>query len=92
STLDESYLRDLAKEIGARYTKGLDQPDFYRFIHAQPPAATFVTAYSVRWLYLLLAALLIVATFRRDILARWIRRPAKVVVPPVRRRSEARSS
>lgn len=92
STLDESYLRDLAKEIGARYTKGLDQPDFYRFIHAQPPAATFVTAYSVRWLYLLLAALLIVATFRRDILARWIRRPAKVVVPPVRRSSEARSS
>jgi mxaL protein len=71
SQLEDGYLRELAQEIGARYTEGQDQPDFYRFIHAQPPAATFVTAYSVRWLYLLLAAALVLATFRRDIADRW---------------------
>lgn len=82
SQLEDGYLRELAQEIGARYTEGQDQPAFYRFIHAQPPAATFVTAYSVRWLYLLLAAGLILATFHRDMVSRWgVRRKTQTVIP-----------
>lgn len=72
--LEDVYLRELAQEIGARYTEGQDKADFYRFIHSQPHAATFVTAYSVRWLYLLLAAALVLATFHRDITSRWAAR------------------
>lgn len=77
--LEDGYLRELAQEIGARYTEGHDKADFYRFIHSQPPAATFVAAYSVRWLYLSLAAAIILATFYPDIASRW----------PMRRRKSA---
>ncbi|WP_137719664.1 vWA domain-containing protein [Methylobacillus flagellatus] len=72
SQLEDGYLRELAQEIGARYIEAQDDAAFYRFLHAQPPVATFVTAYSVRWLYLLLAIVLVLGTFYADIASRWL--------------------
>jgi len=63
SQLEEDYLISLAGEINAKYIKGQDNAAFYDFVQKQKPAASFVTAYSIRWLYLTLAALLILATF-----------------------------
>ena len=68
SQLEEDYLISLAGEIKAKYIKGQDNPAFYDFVQKQKPAASFVTAYSLRWLYLLLAALLIISTFIPSIL------------------------
>jgi mxaL protein len=70
SQLEEDYLITLAGEIKAKYIKGQDNSAFYSFVQAQKPAASFVTAYSVRWLYLLAAILLILATFLPNILSR----------------------
>lgn len=63
SQLEEGYLITLASEINSKYIKGQDSAAFYDFVQKQKPAASFVTAYSVRWLYLTLAMLLILATF-----------------------------
>jgi mxaL protein len=68
SQLEEDYLISLAGEIKAKYIKGQDAPSFYDFVQKQKPAASFVTTYSLRWLYLLLAALLIISTFIPSIL------------------------
>jgi mxaL protein len=70
SQLEEDYLITLAGEIKAKYIKGQDNSAFYSFVQAQKPAASFVTAYSVRWLYLLAAIVLILATFLPNILSR----------------------
>ena len=66
------YLISLAGEIKAKYIKGQDNPAFYDFVQKKP-AANFVATYSLRWLYLLLAALLIISTFIPSILtsSRW---------------------
>jgi mxaL protein len=69
SQLEEDYLISLAGEIKAKYIKGKDSQAFYDFVQKQKPAASFVTAYSLRWLYLLLAALLITSTFIPSILS-----------------------
>lgn len=68
SQLEEDYLISLAGEIKAKYIKGQDNPAFYDFVQKQKPAASFVTAYSLRWLYLLFAVLLIISTFIPSIL------------------------
>ncbi|HSH98514.1 MAG: vWA domain-containing protein [Methylophilaceae bacterium] len=71
SQLDDEYLKSLATEIGGQYIEGADKPDFYNYVQQQKPAASFVTAYSVRWLFLLLAAALIVLTYVPNILFRY---------------------
>jgi mxaL protein len=70
SQLEDDYLKSLAGEIKAKYIEGQNTPAFYDFVQKQKPAASFVTAYSIRWLYLLLAALAIISTFIPSILAR----------------------
>jgi mxaL protein len=69
--LDADYLKELAKEINGQYVEGVDKPEFYQFVESQTPAAKFVTAYSLRWLYLLLAALAVLGTYSPDILYRF---------------------
>lgn len=71
SQLDSDYLKGLAQEIKATYVEGQDKPEFYKFIQEQKPAASFVTAYSVRWLYLTVALLLMLATYLPNLLARY---------------------
>lgn len=63
SQLEDEYLKTLAGEIKATYIKGQDSPEFYSYIQQQKPAASFVTAYSIRWLYLVLAVVLILLTY-----------------------------
>lgn len=63
SQLEEDYLISLAGEIKAKYIKGRDEQKFYDFVQLQKPAAKFVTDYSIRWLYLIIAILLILSTF-----------------------------
>lgn len=70
SQLEDDYLKSLAGEIKAKYIEGQNTPAFYDFVQKQKPAASFVTAYSICWLYLLLAALAIISTFIPSILAR----------------------
>lgn len=70
SQLEEEYLMTLAGEIKAKYIKGQDNPTFYTFVQQQKPAASFVTAYSIRWLYLTLAALLTLLIYLPSILSR----------------------
>ena len=72
SRLDAEYLRELATEIKGQYKVGQDTPEFYRYIQEQKPAASFVTAYSIRWLYLLLAIVLILATYTPNLLANYV--------------------
>lgn len=69
SKLETEHLEELAAEIKAQYVEGKNTPEFYQFVQQQKPAASFVTAYSIRWIYLLLVALLIVATFIPNALA-----------------------
>ena len=69
SKLEAEYLQGLASDIKAKYIAGGDTPAFYEFVQQQKPAASFVTAYSIRWLYLMLAGLLILCTFIPAILA-----------------------
>lgn len=71
SQQDADYLKSLAKEIKGSYIEGLDKPDFYASIQQQKPAASFVTAYTIRWLYLVLAGVFMVLTFLPDIFAEW---------------------
>jgi mxaL protein len=68
SQLEDEYLKSLAGEIKATYIKGQDTPEFYSFVQQQKPAASFVTAYSIRWLYLMLAMLLILLAYLPDVL------------------------
>ena len=63
SQLEENYLISLAEDIKAKYIKGQDAPVFYNFVQKQKPAASFVTAYSIRWLYLTLAFILMLAVY-----------------------------
>jgi mxaL protein len=69
SKLDAEHLKDMANEIKGQYVEGIDKPEFYDFIQTQKPAAKFVTGYSVRWIYLSLAALLILATYLPNLLS-----------------------
>lgn len=71
SKLEDEYLVSLAGEIKAKYIKGQDKPEFYSFVQQQTPAASFVTAYSIRWLYLLLAMMLMLAAYVPNVLSRF---------------------
>jgi len=71
SKREDEYLKQLAGEIKAKYMEGQDNEAFYQLVQAQKPAASFVTAYSVRWLYLSLSGLLILLTFLPNIVHRW---------------------
>ena len=68
SQLDTEYLKSLAQEIKGSYIEGRDTKEFYDFVQSQKPAASFVTDYSLRWIYLSLAGLLILLTFLPDFL------------------------
>ena len=68
SQLADDYLKSLANEIKGKYIEGQDTPDFYKFVQSEKPAASFVTGYSMRWIYLSLAGLLILATFLPNLL------------------------
>ena len=69
SKQDVSHLKDMANEIKGQYIEGLDNPDFYRFVQSQTPAAKFVTDYSVRWIFLMIAAMLVLSTYTPDFLS-----------------------
>jgi mxaL protein len=69
SKLDVDHLKDMAREIKGQYVEAADKPDFFEFLQAQTPAAKFVTAYSLRWIFLLIAALLVLATYIPDLLS-----------------------
>lgn len=71
SQLDDAYLQSLAQEIKGGYIEGRDTPAFYEHVQSQKPAASFVTDYSLRWLYLSLAGLLVLLTFLPDFRAGW---------------------
>ena len=70
SKLESEHLQELATEIKAQYIQGKNSAEFYQFVQQQKPAASFITAYSIRWVYLLLAALLIVATYIPNLLTK----------------------
>ena len=70
SKLDEEYLKSLAAEVKASYIQGNDTPAFYEHVQAQKPDASFVTAYAMRWVYLTIALLLILATYIPNLLAK----------------------
>lgn len=63
SKLEAEYLKGLAGDIKAKYITGADTLEFYDFVQQQKPAASFVTAYSVQWLYLSIALLLLLCTY-----------------------------
>lgn len=76
SQLEDEYLQGLAQEVKGQYVEGKDEPGFYNYIHGQEPAAVFVTDYSIRWLYLSLAGLLVLLTYLPNVLFRWRQRQA----------------
>lgn len=53
----------LASDIKAKYIAGADTLAFYGYVQQQKPAASFVTAYSVQWLYLSIALLMLLGTY-----------------------------
>lgn len=63
SKLDVEYLKSMALDIKGQYIDGIDKPEFFEFIQSQTPAAKFVTDYSVRWIYLIIGALLVLMTY-----------------------------
>ena len=67
SKQDTEHLKEMALEIKGQYIEALDNSAFYNYIQSQSPAAEFVTDYSVRWIFLLLAGLLILSTYIPDI-------------------------
>jgi mxaL protein len=47
----------------------VDHPSFYDFVQKQKPAASFVSEYSIRWLYLLLAFAFALAVYLPNLFA-----------------------
>jgi len=70
SQLDSDYLKSLAAEVKGSYIEGQDTPEFYQHIQEQRPPASFVTSYSVRWIYLSLALLFCLLVYMPDLLTR----------------------
>lgn len=71
SRLETDYLTGLAQEIGGQYVEGQDQPGFYAYVQQRKPAASFVTGYPIRWLYLSLAGLLLLLTLLPNAMLKW---------------------
>ena len=69
SKLDAEHLKDMTTEIKGQYVEGADKPEFYSFVQSQTPAAKFVTDYSVRWIFLMMAAFLVLATYIPDLVS-----------------------
>jgi mxaL protein len=69
SKLDAEHLKDMTAEIKGQYVEGADKPEFYSFVQSQTPAAKYVTDYSVRWIFLLMAAFLVLATYIPDLVS-----------------------
>jgi mxaL protein len=67
SKLDAEHLKEMSIDIKGQYIEGVDNPEFYRFVQSQTPAAKFVTDYSVRWLFLTIAGLLVLMTYLPDL-------------------------
>lgn len=66
SQLDSDYLKQVSAEIQGGYIEGQDSPEFYAYIQSQKPSASFVTAYSLQWLYLTLAILMVLLIYVPD--------------------------
>jgi len=66
SQLDSDYLKQVSAEIKGGYIEGQDSPEFYSYIQSQKPSASFVTAYSLKWLYLTLAILMVLLIYLPD--------------------------
>lgn len=67
SQLDAEHLKEMARDIKGQYIEAQDKPAFYEFIQSQSSVAKFVTDYSVRWIFLLMAGLLVLLTYIPDI-------------------------
>jgi len=77
SQLDSDYLKQVSAEIKGGYIEGQDSPEFYSYIQSQKPSASFVTAYSLKWLYLTLAILMVLLIYLPDMRSFRIRSPFK---------------
>lgn len=69
SQLDAEYLKKVAAEVKGDYMQGKDHPSFYNAVRNQKPVASIVTAYSMRWIYLSLALLLILFTYLPNVIS-----------------------
>lgn len=69
SKLDSEYLKQVSAEINGGYMEGQDTQEFYTYIQSQKPSASFVTAYSLKWLYLTLAILMLLLIYAPEILS-----------------------
>lgn len=67
SKLESDYLKQVSAEVKGRYIEGNDTDDFYTTIQSQKPSASFVTAYSLKWIYLVLAILLMILVYIPEI-------------------------
>jgi len=63
SQLEDDYLKKLSGDINASYIKGADSSAFYEFVQGQKPAASFISDYKIRWFYLSLGLLVLLATY-----------------------------
>jgi len=69
SQLDSEYLKQVSEEIKGGYIEGKDTQEFYSYIQSQKPSASFVTAYSLKWLYLTLALLMALFIYAPNIIS-----------------------
>lgn len=69
SQLDSEYLKQVSEEIKGGYIEGKGTQEFYSYIQSQKPSASFVTAYSLKWLYLTLAVLMILLIYAPNIIS-----------------------
>jgi mxaL protein len=69
SQLDSEYLKQISAEIKGSYIEGQDTEEFYTYVQSQKPSASFVTAYSLKWLYLTLAILMLLLIYTPEILS-----------------------
>jgi len=69
SKLDSEYLKQVSAEIKGGYIEGSDTEEFYSAIKSQKPSARFVTAYSLKWLYLVIAILMLILIYWPEILS-----------------------
>ena len=69
SQLDSEYLKQISAEIKGSYIEGQDIEEFYTYVQSQKPSASFVTAYSLKWLYLILAILMLLLIYTPEILS-----------------------
>jgi len=69
SQLDSEYLKQVSAEIKGGYIEGQDTQEFFTYIQSQKPSASFVTAYSLKWLYLTFAILMLLLIYAPEILS-----------------------